>query len=264
MSDIAPPLAVVTRATTGIGYELAKCCATRGFDLIITGDEEQIHGAADALRTGDVTVCPVTADLSTIDGIEALWSAIADAGRPLDYLLVNADRGYDGSFVDQDMARIRRIVDTNITGILHLIHKAANTMRRQGHGRILITGSIAGFIPGTYQAVYNGTKAFLDSFSHALRYELWESGVTVTCLMPGATATDFFEQTDMSDARFDRGKRMTQTDVARLGFDAMMHGDGEVVPDWQNKLRAAVAQLLPAAVAAEMHRRSAEPHRQQH
>ncbi len=151
------------------------------------------------------------------------------------------------------------VVDTNITGTLLLIQKVGRDMRSAGAGRILITGSIAGFLPGTYQAVYNGTKAFLDSFSFALRAELKDSGVTVTCLMPGATETDFFERADMMDTKVGQQKKDDPAMVAKTGFDAMMKGAGDVVTGWQNKLQAAIAHVAPAGMLAEMHRRMAEP-----
>lgn len=110
-------------------------------------------------------------------------------------------------------------------------------MRKRGTGRILITGSIAGFIPGTFQAVYNGTKAFIDSFSFALRAELKDTGVTVTCLMPGATETDFFERADMLDTKVGQAKKDDPADVAQVGFDAMMAGKGDVVSGWHNSCR---------------------------
>ena len=132
-------------------------------------------------------------------------------------------------------------------------------MRARGEGRILVTGSIAGFMPGTYQAVYNGTKAFIDSFSFALRAELKGSGVTVTCLMPGATETDFFERADMLDTKVGTQKKDDPADVAKTGFDAMMRGDGDVVSGWQNKLQSAIANITPAGVLAEQHRKMAAP-----
>jgi uncharacterized protein len=128
-----------------------------------------------------------------------------------------------------------------------------------GSGRILITGSIAGFMPGTYQAVYNGTKAFLDSFSFALRHELKDRGVSVTCLMPGATETDFFERADMLDTKIGQQEKDDPRKVAKQGFEAMMKGEGEVITGWHNKLRAAIAHVMPADTLAEMHRGTAEP-----
>jgi short-subunit dehydrogenase len=132
-------------------------------------------------------------------------------------------------------------------------------MRQRGAGRILVTGSIAGFMPGTYQAVYNGTKAFIDSFSFALRAELKDTGVTVTCLMPGATETEFFERADMMDTKVGQSAKDDPADVARTGFDAMMRGDGDVVSGWQNKLQSAIANITPAGILAEQHRKKAEP-----
>jgi len=132
-------------------------------------------------------------------------------------------------------------------------------MRRRGEGRILITGSIAGFMPGTFQAVYNGTKAFLDSFSFALRAELKGSGVTVTCLMPGATETEFFERADMTDTKVGQSNKDDAAMVAKTGFDAMMNGDGDVVTGWMNKLRTAMAAITPSGMLAEQHRAMAAP-----
>ena len=152
-----------------------------------------------------------------------------------------------------------RVVNTNITGTIYLIHKIGRDMRSRGGGRILITGSIAGFMPGTYQAVYNASKAFLDSFSFALRAELKGSGVTVTCLMPGATETDFFERADLLDTKIGQSKKDDPADVARTGFKAMMRGDGDVVSGWHNKLQSAIANITPAAMLAEQHRKQAEP-----
>jgi short-subunit dehydrogenase len=132
-------------------------------------------------------------------------------------------------------------------------------MRTRRRGRILITGSIAGLMPGTYQAVYNGTKAFLDSFSYALRHEVQDCGVTVTCLMPGATETEFFERADMMDTKVGTSEKDDASDVARQGFDAMMKGEGQVVTGWQNKLQAAIAHITPADRLAEMHTKKAKP-----
>lgn len=251
------PLAVVTGASTGIGYELAKCCAESGFDLVIAADESKIHDAALACRALGAQTESVEADLATAEGVDKLLAAIG--GRPVSALLANAGRGLGKGFLDQDLGAVMGVVHTNITGTLALIQSVAREMRDRGNGRILITGSIAGFVPGTYQAVYNGTKAFLDSFSFALRAELKDSGVTVTCLMPGATETEFFARAGMLDTAVGQSKKDDPADVARIGFKAMMNGDGDVVSGWQNKLQAAIASVTPAALLAEMHRRKAAP-----
>jgi len=251
------PLAVVTGASSGIGYELAKCCAEHGFDLVIAADEPEIHSAAEVLRKTGASVLPIEADLATYEGVDSLYDSLG--GRPVDALLANAGRGLGRAFLDQEFSDVQRVIDTNVTGTLYLVQKIGRDMRDRGEGRILITGSIAGFMPGTFQAVYNGTKALLDSFSFALRAELKDSGVTVTCLIPGATETEFFERADMEDTKVGTDKKQAASEVAKSGFEAMMQGDGEVITGWQNKLRAAISHVLPAGALAEQHRSMAKP-----
>jgi uncharacterized protein len=253
----ARPLAVVTGASAGIGYELAKICAMEGYDLVIAADQAKVHSAAEELRGLGATVDAVETDLAELPGVDRLYAAIN--ARPVDALLANAGHGLGKGFLDQDFDAVRHVIDTNITGTIYLVQKIGRDMRARKQGRILLTGSIAGFMPGTYQAVYNGTKAFIDSFSFAIRAELKGTGVTVTCLMPGATETEFFERADMLDTKVGQSKKDDPADVARIGFDAMMRGDGDVVSGWQNKLQSAIALVTPASVAAEMHRSMAEP-----
>jgi short-subunit dehydrogenase len=257
MPGTSRPLAVVTGASTGIGYELAKCCAENGFDLVVAANEAEISKAAQDFEAMGAKVDAVNADLATTEGVDQLCEKIG--GRPVDALLANAGRGLGKGFLDQDFDDVMRVVNTNITGTIYLIQKVARDMRTRKAGRILITGSIAGFMPGTYQAAYNATKAFLDSFSFALRAEIKDSGVTVTCLMPGATETEFFARADMLDTKVGQGKKDDPADVARTGFKAMMKGDGDVVSGWHNKLQSAIANVTPASILAEQHRKKAAP-----
>lgn len=250
-------LAIVTGASTGIGYELAKRCAEDGFDLLIAADEPEIQQAAEDFKKLDVNVEAIEADLATTEGVDALYAAIE--GRAVDALLANAGRGLGGAFLDQDFEDVRHVIDTNITGTIYLAQKVGRDMRSRGQGRILFTGSIAGFMPGSFNAAYNGTKAFVDSFSFALRNELKDSGVTVTCLMPGATETEFFERADMLDTKVGQSRKDDPVDVAKVGFEAMMNGEGDVVAGWKNKAMSAAALVTPSAVLAEQHRKMAEP-----
>lgn len=254
---MSKPFAIVTGASSGIGLELAAICAQEGYDLLVAADRPEIHAAADRFRSLGAEVTVVETDLATTEGVDELSAAAA--GRPVDALLANAGHGLGHGFLDQDFDDIRHVIDTNITGTIYLVQVVGRAMRNRGAGRILLTGSIAGFIPGTYQAVYNGTKAFVDSFSFALRAELKDSGVTVTCLMPGATETDFFERADMLDTKVGQGPKDDPVDVARTGFDAMMRGDGDIVSGWKNKLQSVLANVTPAGMLAEQHRRMAEP-----
>jgi short-subunit dehydrogenase len=257
MAPSSKPLAVITGASSGIGYELAKCCAEDGFDLVIVADEPDIEQAAAALQAMGAKVDALQADLATFEGVDKLYATIG--GRSVEALLANAGRGLGKGFLDQDFDDVMRVVNTNITGTIYLIQKIGRDMRARKRGRILITGSIAGFIPGTYQAVYNASKAFLDSFSFALRAELKDAGVTVTCLMPGATETEFFARADMLDTAIGQGKKDDPADVARIGFKAMKNGEGDVVSGWHNKLQSAIANITPASVLAEVHRKKAAP-----
>ncbi|RAI41291.1 SDR family NAD(P)-dependent oxidoreductase [Rhodoplanes roseus] len=251
------PLAIVTGASTGIGFELAKTCARNGFDLLVAADEPRIHNAAENFRELGAEVESVEADLATLEGVDRLFAAAG--GRPVEALLANAGRGLGHGFLEQPIDDVRHVIDTNITGTIYLVQKVAREMRARGSGRIMLTGSIAGFVPGTYQAVYNGTKAFIDSFSFALRNELKDTGVTVTCLMPGPTDTEFFERAGMTDTKVGSAEKDDPAMVAETGFAAMMKGEGDVVSGWKNKLQTILATVTPSGLLAEQHRKMAEP-----
>lgn len=259
MGNALNQLAVVTGASSGIGLELAKIAAERGYNLVIAADEGDIDVAADILRSIGVSVDAMQVDLSTKEGAADFARFIADRGQPVDILLANAGRGLGKGFLDQDLDAALHVVDTNVTGTVALIHIIGNEMRARGAGKILITGSIAGFIPGTYQAVYNGTKAFLNFFSFALRHELKDSGVTVTCLMPGATETRFFERAEMLDTEVGQSEKDDPADVAKVGFDSLMNNEGDVVSGWKNKLQTVMANVTPAGMLAEQHAKMAAP-----
>jgi short-subunit dehydrogenase len=255
--DAARPTALVTGASSGIGYELARLLAEDGYDLILAADED-LSGAREGLEAVGATVEAVQVDLATEAGIAALWALVGE--RPIDVLAANAGHGLGGVYLDQDLADILHVVDTNITGTLRLAYLTGRRMRQRGEGRILFTGSIAGLMPGSFQAVYNGSKAFVDSFSFALRNELKDSGVTVTVLMPGPTDTDFFRRAGMMDTRVGQdAHKMDPAEVARQGYEALKRGAGDVVAGLGNRLQAAVAAVTPHTMLAEQHRKMAEP-----
>jgi len=256
---MADKFAIVTGASTGIGFELASIAAENGYDLLVVADEDLIEAAARDFRLHGVSVDAVQADLSTIEGVDAVLAAAA--GRRIDLLCANAGRGLGHGFLDQDVADWRRVVDTNITGTLYLLQRVLKSMVARDDGKVLITGSIAGFIPGSFQAVYNGTKAFVDSFADALRNEIKDAkGVSVTTLMPGPVETEFFDRADMLDTSVGASRSKSDpADVARDGWKALMNGDAHIVSGWKNKIQAAAAHVMPAAVLAEQHRKMAEP-----
>lgn len=251
--------AVVTGASSGIGYELAKQFAAHDYDLLIAADRPLAEAAQGIRSAGSVDVQTLETDLSTRDGVHALAEAIRATGRPVDALAANAGIGLGHAFLDQDIEGAFKVVDTNITGTIHLIHHIGRDMRDTGRGKILITSSIASMIPGSFQAVYNASKAFLQSFSFALRNELKDTGVTVTALLPGPTDTEFFQRADLMDTKVGQGKKDDPAMVAKAGFEALMKGEGDVVAGVQNKLQAAATRATSDTILAEMHRGMAEP-----
>jgi short-subunit dehydrogenase len=256
---MANNFAIVTGASTGIGFELASIAAENGYDLLVVADEPLIDAAAQDFKQHGVEVISVEADLSTLQGVDTLLAAVN--GRQVDLLCANAGRGLGHGFLHQDVSDWRRVVDTNITGTLYLLQKVLKTMVARNDGKVLITGSIAGFIPGSFQAVYNGSKAFIDSFADAIRNEIKDSkGVTITTLMPGPVETEFFDRADMLDTNVGSSdSKSDPADVARDGWNALMRGEVHIVSGWKNKVQAAVAHVTPAAVLAEQHRKMAEP-----
>ena len=189
-------LAIVTGASSGIGLEIAKLAARDGYDLLVAADTPFVNAGA-GLQQLDVNVETVEADLSTEQGVQQLLDRLGS--RQIDVLVANAGHGLGHGFLDQSPQEWRHVIDTNITGTLLLIQPVLKKMVARGEGKVLITGSIAGHIAGSFQAVYNGTKAFVDSFAAAIGNELKDTGVTVTCLKPGATETNFFHRAGMDD-----------------------------------------------------------------
>lgn len=257
---MADKFAIITGASTGIGFELAHLAAQDGYDLLIVADEPLINAAGADLQQHGTEVRSIEADLSTIDGVDTLIAATN--GRRVDILCANAGRGLGRGFLEQNPADWRHVIDTNIVGTLYLVQTVVKQMVATGEGKVMLTGSVAGFIPGTYQAVYNGTKAFIDSFADALRAELENEGheaITITNLMPGATETEFFDRAGMGDTSVGTAKKDDPAKVARDGWTQMMKGGGDVVSGWKNKLQAAAAHVLPHGVTAALHKGMAEP-----
>jgi uncharacterized protein len=255
----ARQLAVVTGASSGIGLELARLFAADGFDLVIAAEDDEVQNAADALRIGGGrTVEAVQVDLATPEGVEEL---VARVERPPQALALNAGIGAGGAFIgDTALADELKLIDLNVRSTVHLAKLLLPRMVERREGRVLATSSVASTMPGPFQAVYNASKSFVQSFALALRNELKDTGVTVTSLMPGPTETEFFARADMLDTKVGTGDKDDAADVARDGYEAMMAGKERVVShSLSTKAQGRGSRFLPDSAKAEMHRRQAEP-----
>ena len=260
MSTSARPLALVTGASSGIGLELAKQFAVNGFDLVIAAEDDAIATAASELDGHGASVEAVQADLATSAGVEKLHDRVAAAGRPLAAAALNAGVGSGGSFAETPLEDELRLIDLNVRETVHLAKDVVRDMVARGEGRILFTSSIASTQPGSFQAVYNASKSFVQSFAVALRNELKGSGVSVTSLMPGPVDTKFFERAGLEDTKLGQAPKEDPADVARDGFEALMAGEEKVIShSLMPKAQGMAGRLIPDGVKAEVHRRLAEP-----
>jgi len=249
-------LAIVTGASSGIGLEIAKLAAEDGYDLVVAADTPFVE-AGPALEDFGADVRQVEADLATQQGVDQLLAAAG--GRPVDVLVANAGHGLGHGFLDQSPQEWMHVINTNVTGTLLLIQPILKRMVERGEGRVLITGSIAGHMAGSFQAVYNGSKAFIDSFAAALNEEVRDSGVTITCLKPGATETEFFHRAELDDTKVGQAEKDDPADVARTGWEAMKKGEPTVIHGLKNKLQVAAADVMTDAQTARVHRAQTEP-----
>lgn len=256
-------LAVVTGASSGIGYELARVFAENGYDLLVTSGSEKIEKAAPDFSNLGVEVKTVEADLTTYDGVDKLWSEIQAMGRPVDAIAINAGIGAYGDFArESDLDEELELIQLNVTSTVHLAKRVLKQMVTRGAGKVLLTSSIAGTMPAPLSAVYGASKAFGLSFGQAIRHELKDTGVTVTVLQPGATDTDFFERAGMehtklgSEGRYENDPR----EVAQQGFQALMDGKDHIyASSLKTKLQGELGKFIPQSIKAEMHRKEAEP-----
>jgi len=257
----ARQFAVVTGASSGIGRELAKQFAQNGFALLITSTGPDIAEAAREIEGLGAHVQTTVADLATYDGVESLYRAIQGAGRPVDAIAINAGVGVGGDFTRQtDLQDELNLIQLNIAGTVHLAKRVLPGMVTRGAGRVLFTSSIAALMPGAFAAVYNASKAFVQSFSEALRNEVKDTGVTITALQPGPTETNFFHEADMDDTTVGKSKKDDPAEVAKQGFEALMAGKDHVIAgSLMAKMQGRMAKIMPDTATAQMHRGMAEP-----
>jgi uncharacterized protein len=252
-------LAVVTGGSTGIGLELVRQFATHGYDVVVAADDAEVNGVGAKLDSA-VDVIPVQCDLATPNGVAALHRRIVMLGRPIDVLALNAGVAAGGAFVDTPLEDDLEVVRLDVESIVHLAKLLIPDMVGRSSGKVLVTASVAARMPGPYYATYAASKAFALSFAEALRYELRDTGVTVTALMPGPTDTEFFRRSEMEDTRVAAMDKDDPADVARDGFEGLMEGKDIVVAgSAANLLQAWGARVTPERVKAAAHARLTEP-----
>jgi short-subunit dehydrogenase len=255
------PLALVTGASSGIGRELAKQFAERGFDLIVAAEDVELDDAVEELRAMGGAVAPVSVDLTKREDVERLVAAVRGSGRPLDAAALNAGVGVGGAFADNDLDAELNLIELNCVSTVHLAKRVVQDMVARGEGRILFTSSIASQAPEPFQAVYGASKAFVQSLAMALREELKDSGVSITALLPGPTESEFFDRADLTDTKLGASdKKDDPAQVARQGVDGLLKGDASVFAgSLASKAMGRLSAVTPAPLATKLKRPMTEP-----
>ncbi len=252
--------AVITGASSGIGYELAKVFAEEGYNLLVVAEDAGIFEAAGIFKNIGREVRAQQQDLATFDGVEALHEEIKALGSSVDCVVMNAGVGSSGVFAETDLTKELNLIQLNIASVVHLTKLVLPEFLARKQGNLLFTSSIAAETPGPYEAVYAASKAFVQSFAEAIKYEVKDSGVLVTALQPGATETNFFARAGMTDTKVGQAKKDDPAQVARQGFDAMKAGKDHIVAgSLMNKINAVMSKFITEQQGAAMQARETMP-----
>lgn len=245
--------ALITGGTSGIGKDLAKLFAADQYNLVIVArDQAELDNCSAELRSTGIQVVPIAKDLSVMDEAKALCEEVSAKGISIEILVNDAGQGVYGLFKDNDLERELSIIHLNICATVILTKHFVKEMALRGSGRVLNLGSVAGKLPGPWQAVYHATKAFVLSFTTAIREELKDSGITFTALMPGVTDTDFFNKAGMNDSKAvqDKEAMADPADVAKDGYEALMAGEDRIISGIKNKIQVGAANMMPDSTVA--------------
>lgn len=253
---------LITGGTSGIGLELAKLFAQEGFNLaLVARDFSELQAiSVEFHHQYNIDVITIEKDLSKKEAPFEVCEEIKSKNIRIDILVNNAGQGAYGRFTETDVHHELEIIQLNIAAYVVLTKYFLKDMLSRNEGRILNVASIAGKMPGPWQSVYHGTKAFVVSWTEAIQQEIKDTNVTITTLLPGATATDFFHKADMEEATLvQKGDLADPAKVAKDGFKALMAGEHKIVSGWKNKAQVAMSGILPDKVVAGMSEKQNKP-----
>jgi short-subunit dehydrogenase len=247
--------ALITGATSGIGYELAKLFAADGYNLVIVArSEDELENKSKEFSTQyGVEVVSIARDLFEQDAAFHVYDDVKSRGITVNVLVNDAGQGQYGKFIENDLQRQLDIIQLNIVAVTSLTYLFLKDMVARNEGKVLQLASIASQLPGPLQAVYHATKAYVLSFTEALINELKDTDVTLTALQPGVTDTDFFRKADMLESKaIDQKSKMADpAKVAKDGYDALMKGDDKIISGLKNKVQVGMSNVVPEKMVAE-------------
>jgi short-subunit dehydrogenase len=252
--------ALITGASSGIGRELANCFAQDKYNLVLVALEPDLldKAASEIRQQYGVEVTTITKDLFERDAPFEVYNEIKAKGTQIDVLVNDAGQGQYGTFDTTDINRELDIIQLNIGAYVVFAKLYLQEFKARNEGKILFVGSIAGELPGPLQAVYHGTKAFVNSFVESIQEENKDSNVTITNLLPGITKTDFFNKAHMTQAKnVADGQGMEAADVAKEGYKALMKGESRIIAGVMNNVQVGFSKVMPyPLVAAQVHQQS--------
>lgn len=253
--------ALITGATSGIGYELAHIFAQEGYNLVLVArTEDDLNTVANELRgLFGVEVLTLPKDLFQPFTAFEVYNEVKAAGITINVLVNDAGQGVYGKFIETDIYQQLDIIQLNVNALTILTHLFLKDMVARNEGKILQLASIVSEIPAPLQAVYGGTKQYILSFTEALINEVKDTNVTITALQPGPTKTDFFRKAGAENSKFVKETKLADPAVvARDGYEALMKGDDKVVSGFKNKIESVMSNVLPDTVLAERMRNQSE------
>ena len=244
--------ALITGASSGIGYEFALQFARSGYDLVLVGRNRSALGNLACRVQAQFDCCAEVCakDLSVHTAPDELFSELDRKGIEIDALVNDAGFAMQGSFADNDVATLLDMLQVNIVTLTHLTRLFLPGMMSRGRGKILNMASIGAFMPGPLMAAYFASKAYVLSLSEALSNELQGTGVTVTALCPGPTRSKFALRARLTDTKAFRGTLMNAADVAQEGFEALMKGKSVAIAGFKHRMQLLPTPLVPRRLLA--------------